>query len=152
MLICSDAKSLLTLCDPMDCNPPRSPVHRISQARILGWIAISFSRGSSWPRDWWVDIYFITETPGKPSVSIDFTIVKFLWMKSHSMWSFVTNHLCVCLGDEGERGEWKAGLKLSIQKLEIMAWVLKSFCDWFFSFKENLQQSFVLMLLCLIIV
>ena len=41
-----------TLCDPMDCNPPGSSVHGISQARILEWVAIFFSRGSSWPRDW----------------------------------------------------------------------------------------------------
>ena len=34
----------------MDCSPPGSSVHGISQARILGWVAISFSRGSSWPR------------------------------------------------------------------------------------------------------
>ena len=40
-----------TLCDPMDCNPPGSSVHGILQARILEWVAIPFSRGSSWPRD-----------------------------------------------------------------------------------------------------
>ena len=40
-----------TLCDPMDCNPPGSYVHEIFQARILEWVAISFSRGSSQPRD-----------------------------------------------------------------------------------------------------
>ena len=39
-------------CDPMDCGLPVSSVHGILQARILEWIAISFSRGSSWPRDW----------------------------------------------------------------------------------------------------
>ena len=39
-------------CDPMDCSPPGSSVHGISQARILEWVAISFSRGSSRPRDW----------------------------------------------------------------------------------------------------
>ena len=39
-----------TLCDAMDCSPPGSPVHGILQARILEWVAISFSRGSSWPR------------------------------------------------------------------------------------------------------
>ena len=38
------------LCDPMDCNPPGSSVHGILQARILKWVAISFSRGSSGPR------------------------------------------------------------------------------------------------------
>ena len=36
----------------MDCSPPRSSVHRICQARVLEWVAISFSRGSSWPKDW----------------------------------------------------------------------------------------------------
>ena len=45
------ALSCLTLCDPMDCSLPGSSVHGIFQARILEWIAISFSRGSSWPRD-----------------------------------------------------------------------------------------------------
>ena len=38
-------------CHPMDCSPPASPVHGIFQARILEWVAISFSRGSSRPRD-----------------------------------------------------------------------------------------------------
>ena len=45
------AQLCLTLCDPMDCNPPGSSVHGIFQARVLEWIAISFSRGSSQPRD-----------------------------------------------------------------------------------------------------
>ena len=42
---------VLTLCDPMDCTLPGSSVHGIFQAIVLKWIAISFSRGSSWPRD-----------------------------------------------------------------------------------------------------
>ena len=46
------AQSCPTLCDPMDCNLPGSSVHGIFQARILEWVAISFSRRSSWPRDW----------------------------------------------------------------------------------------------------
>ena len=41
----------MTLYDPMDCSQPGSPVHGILQARILEWVAIPFSRGSSWPRD-----------------------------------------------------------------------------------------------------
>ena len=45
------AQSCPTLWDPMDCNPPGSSVHEIFQARILEWVAISFSRGSSQPRD-----------------------------------------------------------------------------------------------------
>ena len=47
--------SVRLFCDPMDCSLPRSSVHGISQARILEWVAMSSSRGSSWPRDWtWV--------------------------------------------------------------------------------------------------
>ena len=37
-------------CNPMDYSPPGSPVHGISQARMLEWVAIPFCRGSSWPR------------------------------------------------------------------------------------------------------
>ena len=44
-------QSCLTLCEPMDCSLPGSSVHGICQARILEWVAISFSRGSSRPRD-----------------------------------------------------------------------------------------------------
>ena len=39
-------------CDPMDCRPPGSSVHGVLQARILEWVAISFSRGSSWLREY----------------------------------------------------------------------------------------------------
>ena len=40
------------LCNPMNCSPLSSSVHGISRARILEWVAISFSKGSSWHRDW----------------------------------------------------------------------------------------------------
>ena len=45
------AQSCLTLCNLMASSPPGSSDHGISQARVLGWIAISYSRASSWPRD-----------------------------------------------------------------------------------------------------
>ena len=45
-------QSCLNLCDPVDCSPPSSSVHGISQARILECVAVPFSRGSSRPRDW----------------------------------------------------------------------------------------------------
>ena len=45
------AQSYLTLCNPIDFSLPGSSVHGIFQARISEWVAISFSRGSSWPRD-----------------------------------------------------------------------------------------------------
>ena len=59
MSFCSAKNSLLycvqlclILCNPMDCSPPGSSVHGISQARVLEWVAIPFSRGSSQSRDW----------------------------------------------------------------------------------------------------
>ena len=45
------AQLCLTLCDPMDCSPLGSSVHGFCQARILEWVAIPFSRGSSGHRD-----------------------------------------------------------------------------------------------------
>ena len=48
---CSVAQLCLTLWDPMDCTPPGSYVHGISQAIILEWVVISYSRGSSPPKD-----------------------------------------------------------------------------------------------------
>ena len=48
---CSVAQSCLTLCDPKDCNLPGSSVHGMFQARMLEWVAVSSSRGSSRSRD-----------------------------------------------------------------------------------------------------
>ena len=69
------AQSCLTLCNPMDCSPSGSSVYGILQAGILEWFAISFSRGSSWPRDCTgspvlqVDS-LPSEPPGKPCVVV----------------------------------------------------------------------------------
>ena len=49
--MCSVAQLCLTLCGPMDCSLPGSSAHGIFQARILEWVAVSFSRGSSQTRD-----------------------------------------------------------------------------------------------------
>ena len=67
-------QSCLTLCDPMDCSPPGSFVHGILQARILEWVAMPFSRGSSPPKDGTqvscvfciTGRFFTSEPPGKP--------------------------------------------------------------------------------------
>ena len=50
-LCVSVAQSCLTLCDPRDCSLPGSSLHGILQARILEWVAMPSSRGSSRPRD-----------------------------------------------------------------------------------------------------
>ena len=47
ILVCSVAQLRPTLCEPMDCNPPGSSVHGISQVEVLEWVAISSPRGSS---------------------------------------------------------------------------------------------------------
>ena len=44
-------QSYLTICNPVDCSPPGPSVHEVLQARILEWVAIPFSRGSSQLRD-----------------------------------------------------------------------------------------------------
>ena len=56
----------------MDWDLLGSSNHRISQARILEWIATSFSKGSSQPRDWnCIGKFFTTEPPGKPQYSLE---------------------------------------------------------------------------------
>ena len=64
-------QSCPTLYNPMDCSPPGSSVHGILQARILEWVDMPSSRGSSWPRDQTrvsciAGKFFTTELPGKP--------------------------------------------------------------------------------------
>ena len=60
--LCEVAQLCPTLCDPMDCSLLCSSVHGIFQARVLEWVAISFSRRSSQPRDWTPVSLFIGQT------------------------------------------------------------------------------------------
>ena len=66
------------LCDRMGCSRPGSSVHGIFQARVLEWVAISFSRGSSWSRDWtrvcphYRPDALLSEPPGKIMLFIYF--------------------------------------------------------------------------------
>ena len=69
----------LTLCAPMDSHPPGSSVYGIFRARILEWVAIFFSRGSSWYRNWihvfcvsciWQEGSLPLASPGKPCTLI----------------------------------------------------------------------------------
>ena len=67
--------------DPMDGSLPGSSVHGVIQARILEWVAMPSSRGSSWPRDWTnvscgsciAGRFFTTEPPGKPHILLKHT-------------------------------------------------------------------------------
>ena len=49
--VCACARSVVSVCDSLDWSPPGSSIRGIFQTRILGWVAISLSRASSWPRD-----------------------------------------------------------------------------------------------------
>ena len=80
---CVRAKSLspVRLCDPMDCSLPGSSVRGIFWARILEWVAMLSSRGSSQPRNWTqvfsiASRFFTTEPPGKSTdTSVQFSSV-----------------------------------------------------------------------------
>ena len=75
--VCLFTQLCSILCDPIDCSPPGSSVHRIFQARILEWVATSSSRGSSPSRDQkpcllqpqhWQAESLLLARPGKPAL------------------------------------------------------------------------------------
>ena len=82
-----------TLCDPMDCSPQCSAVHGILQATILEWVAIPFSRGSSWPRDlsrvsYIAGRFFIVRATGMWETISHFSTMSFIFpysLKMHLM-------------------------------------------------------------------
>ena len=73
------AQSCPTLCDPIDCRPSDSTIHEIFQARILEWVAVSFSRGSYQSRDWQAEALPLSHlgSPIDMSIcSLNFTLLK----------------------------------------------------------------------------
>ena len=83
----SVAQSCLTPWNPMDCSLPGSAVHGILQARRLEWVAIPFSRRSSWPKDWTrspalqADFYLISlpsEPAGSPDIGYNKPLFEYL--------------------------------------------------------------------------
>ena len=80
----------LTLCNPVDCTLPGSSVHGILQARILEWIAISFSRGSSWPKrdkalvtciGRWI-LYYLSYQSGRLCIVYTYSVSIQIWLRS----------------------------------------------------------------------
>ena len=76
-ILCGHVQLCLTFRDPVYCRPPDFSVHWIFQARILEWVAVFSSRGSSWPRDWTcvpcvscVAGIFFTAEPWDPDFSL----------------------------------------------------------------------------------
>ena len=89
-------------CHPVDCIPPGFSVHGISQARILEWGGISFSRGSSRPRDrtcvsFIAGEFFTAELPGKPFSSFHYYVIcwnEHLYISVHKhFWQFLITFL-----------------------------------------------------------
>ena len=94
---CSVAQSCSTLCKPMDCSLPGSSVYGILQARILEWVVISFSLGSSQPRDkTCISEHLLHQqvgslplaSPGKPTNGIhDFVL---FWLNSSPLCTYTS--------------------------------------------------------------
>ena len=82
------SQSCPTICDAMDYSPPGSSVHGIFQTRILEWVAIPFSRGSSQPRDQtWVSciagsFFTVWAMREASSISLSFLETFIIWLKS----------------------------------------------------------------------
>ena len=95
-----------TLCNPVDCSPPGPSVHEILQARILEWVAISFSRGSSQSRNQ-THISCIeadsllSEPPGKPvHLSV---LLKYIYLFTYFWlcWAFLLHALFSSCNEQG---------------------------------------------------
>ena len=90
---CLAAQLCPTLCDPMGCSPPGSSVHGISQARILEWVAIPFSRGSCHQGMELIPPalagFFTTEPPGKLS-AVSRAHLGFLLPSRHTALAFTS--------------------------------------------------------------
>ena len=110
---CLCAQSCLTLCDRMDCSPPGPSVHGVSQARILEWVAIFSSRGSSHSRAWahifgslaLAGRFFTTLPPRKPLAHCrDQKVFRIVRSRGQQ-----GSHLSRCLPAEGWREQGRSG-------------------------------------------
>ena len=96
LLVVQPPNHVQFFCHPMNCSPPGSSVCGISQARIQEWVAISFSRGSSQPRDQThvsciAGRFFTAEPPGKtsfylqlPKQAVTLWFPRLCWSLSHA--------------------------------------------------------------------
>ena len=87
------AQPCATLGDPVDCSPPSSSVHGSLQAKMLGWIAISFSRGSSWPKDQ-SHISYISCIAGRFFAAGRALLLIVKWFFNNKFSSFTKSYLC----------------------------------------------------------
>ena len=111
-------------CDAMDCSPPGSCVHGILQARILEWVAMPSSRGSSQPRaraqvSCIAGGFFTTELPGKPKYPFCYT--------SNSNWNYYLKKdiLKIHLGNNNK---YQKHIKATDKHTEICSVMYDSLC------------------------
>ena len=150
MIISKVAQSCLTLCDSMGYSLPGSSVHGTSQARVLEWVAISFSRGSSQPRDWTpvsciADRHFTAwatrEAPGGLSVPLS----KFLPLCGCGIGKGVLSRslegMCSTLRSD-HRTDLAWERSFSCVFFNALIWLSKLLLNWFLS--NNLFLHFIL--------
>ena len=111
---CLVAQWCPALCDPIDCGPPGSSVHGISQARILEWVTVSSSRGSSWPRDGTrfshiscisrQSLYHCTAWKALPNVSYKWTHTSYMYISKAKDF-------------QGEKEAWFKGVQINMHQL-----------------------------------
>ena len=123
----SEAKALFVpiCCDPMDCSLRGSSVHGIFQARVLEWVAISFSRGSSRPRD---------QTQISRIAGRCFTIWTTRGAHSHILYGEGNGNPLQysCLENPVDRGAWWAAVHGVAQHRTQMKWLSMHACigEW----------------------
>ena len=111
------AQSCLILCNPTDCSPPDSSIHKILQARTLVWVAISYSRGSSWLRDWTcisciAGRFFTTEPPGRSIPKTKTNTSSIAWSQNTNS----TNNTKKKKVKKNCQDKWKCYLSNSLRK------------------------------------
>ena len=115
--------------DPMDCRPPGFSVHGISQARILEWVVISFSRASPWPGDWTLFSclaggFFPTESPGRPLVKH-----RLLFLKTFLDIWFISSSDAICIIQSRLSSRNKYPLISVVLHKENLSFILEDPCD-----------------------
>ena len=144
------AQSCPTHCYPMDYSLPGSSVHGIFQVRILEWVAISFSRGSSQPRDRTQVLGRLSsEPPGKPFISVSMDMDLIPWVQFQTGHSYhhkslpyietrippLERNLCCCHSHTymmeglvyGSQSKFPCELSIPSQKSVLATWELDHF-------------------------
>ena len=98
---CIHAKLLQLLCDPVDCSPPCSSVHRILQARILEWVAMLSPRGYSQPRNW-------THVSSSPALAGGFFISSTTWEATFLRVKVKVAQSCLTLCNPMDYSPWNS--------------------------------------------